>query len=113
MHSNDVLLEIVESRPFFVRVPAFRRGAFVRLRLAIPFEFVDAFEVPVEIVHSDEALCTCAARLCALERLVMLEHVLSKFRPLVIECKSHSDLNILEVRWAFRLGSADLTRLQS
>jgi hypothetical protein len=82
MHSNDMLLEIVESRPFLVRISAFWRGTLVRFSLAVNFQFVDTFKVPVEIVHGDKALCSRATSLRTFERLVVLEHMLSGLGPL-------------------------------
>jgi len=51
MHLNDMQFEILESRPYYNRVFAFRGGALVHPRLAIQVEIVVHFKVYERVVR--------------------------------------------------------------
>ena len=76
MHPNYVLLEIVKSRPFFVRVSTLCGRALKASSPTIDFHFVYALQVPVEIIDRDEALCSRTSWLGTSEWLLMFQHML-------------------------------------
>jgi hypothetical protein len=92
VHTTDMLLEVVQTRPNLVSVPAILRCALVRVLLNT--DPVNTLLVPLEIIDGGEALSRCSSAAThdiAGMRLVMFEHVLPTHARSALICNQAGD----------------------